>query len=150
MLPCFVCVAYKMQQDPQGISGFVWILQDLSQGLANQRRGTVQLHITANQHKAYGNMHKDERFSAIKSADKKDHHSGTVGLRSWPNLPSWKDERTACCPEAFSWRRRGRRWLSCRSAGLCRKHERTFWRQLRGQATTTPAHTEHLQLERPG
>lgn len=60
-----------MQQDPQGISGFVWILQDLSQGLANQRRGTVQLHITANQHKAYGNMHKDERFSAIKSADKK-------------------------------------------------------------------------------
>lgn len=69
-------------------------------------------------------------------------------LEAWPNLPSWKDERTVCCPEAFSWHRRGRRWPLCRSAGLCRKHGRTFWRRLQAQATKTPAHTERLRLKR--
>lgn len=78
-----------------------------------------------------------------------DHRSGPV-FKIMAYLPSWKNERIACCPEAFSWHRRGRRWPLFRSAGLCRKHGRTFWRQLQAQATKTPARTERLQLKRLG
>lgn len=47
-----VHVYYQVQKYSQGVSSPLRVLEDLCQSLANQRRGAVQLHITANQHEA--------------------------------------------------------------------------------------------------
>lgn len=43
---------HQMQQDPQSISCSFWVLEDVSQGLPNQGRRTVEFHVAADQHKA--------------------------------------------------------------------------------------------------
>lgn len=42
--------AHQVQEHSEGVPGSLWVLQDLCQSLANQGHGTVQLHVTADQH----------------------------------------------------------------------------------------------------
>lgn len=49
--------AHQVQEHSESVPGSLWVLQDLSQSLANQGHGTVQLHIAADQHVTCRNTH---------------------------------------------------------------------------------------------
>lgn len=57
---------YQVQQHSQGIPSALWVLEDLREGLANERGGTVELHVIPDEHEPCGE-HRSHLRAALTS-----------------------------------------------------------------------------------